>query len=156
MYEKRYWFTMCSVGYWRFHSNPSLSAEHNENRVKLAWTRFFYCVLHCPAAGGEGCAKSHSDCANPWEWGIMVLLQLWPFILQGPRGERQGMCDRSEQIPPSSDEIPAQRKIPVDLHFLQHWHKAGGASPLGVACAACFEQLACVFASCGVLHYAKI
>ena len=28
-------------------------------------------------------------------------------------------------------------------------HKAGGASPLGVACAACFEALACVFASAG-------
>ena len=50
----------------------------------------------------------------------------------------------------------AQRKIPVDLHFLQHRHKAGGASPLGVACAACFEQLACVFASCGAIHYANI
>ena len=47
------------------------------------------------------------------------------------------------------NQIRAQRKIPVDLHFLQHRHKAGGASPLGVACAACFEQLACVFASCG-------
>jgi len=26
--------------------------------------------------------------------------------------------------------IPAQRKIPVVLHFLHHRHKAGGASPL--------------------------
>ena len=54
------------------------------------------------------------------------------------------------------NEKSAQRKIPVDLHFLQHRHKAGGASPLGVACAACFEQLACVFASCGAIHYANI
>ena len=38
----------------------------------------------------------------------------------------------------------AQRKKSVDLHFLLHRHKAGGASPLG---AACFEALACVFAS---------
>ena len=30
------------------------------------------------------------------------------------------------------------------------------SKPLGLACAACFEQLACVFASCGALHYAKI
>ena len=29
------------------------------------------------------------------------------------------------------------------------WHKAGGASPLGVARAACFEELAGVFASSG-------
>ena len=28
--------------------------------------------------------------------------------------------------------------------------------PFGVARAACFEELACVFASCGALHYAKI
>ena len=49
----------------------------------------------------------------------------------------------------SSDRggLRAQRKKSVDLHFLQHRHKAGGASPLGVACAACFEALACVFAS---------
>ena len=40
------------------------------------------------------------------------------------------------------DLVVAQRKIPVVLHFLHHRHKAGGASPLGVARAACFEQLA--------------
>ena len=50
----------------------------------------------------------------------------------------------------------AQRKISVVLHFSPHQHKAGGASPLGVARAGCFEQLAGVFASCGALHYAKI
>ena len=53
-------------------------------------------------------------------------------------------------------EDSGSTEIPVDLHFLQHRHKAGGASPLGVACAACFEQLACVFASCGAIHYANI
>ena len=42
------------------------------------------------------------------------------------------------------------------MHFSPHQHKSGGASPLGVARAACFEQLAGVFASCGALHYAKI
>ena len=46
----------------------------------------------------------------------------------------------------------AQRKIPVVLSFPYHRHKAGGASPLGVARAACFEQLAGVFASCGALN----
>ena len=75
----------------------------------------------------------------------------------------------------------AQRKIPVVLYPVhqnprfhgqklililsvhknrcfrgQGRHKAYGASPLGVARAACFEQLAGVFASCGALHYAKI
>ena len=30
------------------------------------------------------------------------------------------------------------------------------SEPFGVASAACFEQLAGVFASCGALHYAKI
>ena len=35
-------------------------------------------------------------------------------------------------------------------------HKAGGAIPLGVARAACFEELAGVFASSGALNYAKI
>lgn len=53
-------------------------------------------------------------------------------------------------------DILSQRKIPVVLSFPYHRHKAGGASPLGVARAACFEQLAGVFASCGALHYAKI
>ena len=33
----------------------------------------------------------------------------------------------------------------------QGWHKTGGASPLGVARAACFEQLAGVFASSGAM-----
>ena len=33
----------------------------------------------------------------------------------------------------------------------QGWHKAGGASPLGVAHGACFEELAGVFASSGAL-----
>ena len=34
-------------------------------------------------------------------------------------------------------------------------HKAGRAA-FGLSCVARFEQLACVFASCGALHYAKI
>ena len=54
------------------------------------------------------------------------------------------------------NEKSAQRKIPVDLHFLQHRHKGGGASPLGEACAACFEELAGVFASSGADAVAAI
>jgi hypothetical protein len=50
---------------------------------------------------------------------------------------------------PVSIPVRAQRKIPVDLHFLHHLHKAGGASLLGAAHAACFEELAGVFASSG-------
>ena len=49
--------------------------------------------------------------------------------------------------------VKAQRKKSVDLHFLQHRHKAGRASPLGVACAACFEQLVYVFASCSAMYH---
>ena len=41
------------------------------------------------------------------------------------------------------------------MHFLVHRHKAGRAA-FGLSCVARFEQLACVFASCGALHYAKI
>ena len=41
----------------------------------------------------------------------------------------------------------------LQKYVLPHRHKAGGASPLGVARAACFEQLACVFASCGAMLY---
>ena len=51
--------------------------------------------------------------------------------------------------------ISDQRKIPVVLHFLAHRHKAGRAA-FGLSCVARFEQLACVFASCGALHYANI
>ena len=50
----------------------------------------------------------------------------------------------------------AQRKIPVDLHFIVRLrHKASGAA-LGLSCAACFEQPAGVFAGCGALSYANI
>ena len=41
----------------------------------------------------------------------------------------------------------------LQKYVLPHRHKSGGASPLGVACAACFAQLACVFASCGAMLY---
>ena len=37
----------------------------------------------------------------------------------------------------------------------QGWHKAGRAA-LGLSCAACFKELACVFASSGALLIAKI
>jgi hypothetical protein len=38
---------------------------------------------------------------------------------------------------------------------VQSWHSANGASPFGVARAACFEELAGVFASSGALLLAK-
>ena len=40
---------------------------------------------------------------------------------------------------------------PGSFAFSAHWHKAGGASPWGVARAACFEELAGVFASSGAI-----
>ena len=63
----------------------------------------------------------------------------------------------------------AQRKNPVVLSFPYHRHKAGIASgkqmvrwtfaasgsPLGVARAACFEEVAGVSASSGALRYAE-
>ena len=45
---------------------------------------------------------------------------------------------------PTSNDYATQRKAEV-----------ASGSPLGVARAACFEELAGVFASCGALHYAK-
>ena len=44
----------------------------------------------------------------------------------------------------------------IGLIYGHHRHKASCASPSGVARAACFEELAGVFASSGALHYAKI
>ena len=46
--------------------------------------------------------------------------------------------------------------ILAEVAFCSYRHKAGGASPLGVARAACFEELAGVFASSVAMHYAKI
>ena len=47
--------------------------------------------------------------------------------------------------------MKAQRKIPVDLHFIVRLrHKASGAA-LGLSCAVCFEQPAGVFAGCGAV-----
>ena len=52
--------------------------------------------------------------------------------------------------------LMAQRKIPVDLHFIVRLrHKASGAA-LGLSCAVCFEQPAGVFAGCGAVCQAKI
>ena len=53
-------------------------------------------------------------------------------------------------------QMRAQRKIPVDLHFIVRLrHKASGAA-LGLSCAVCFEQPAGVFAGCGAVCQAKI
>ena len=49
----------------------------------------------------------------------------------------------------------AQRKIPVDLHFIVRLrHKASGAA-LGLSCAVCFEQPAGVFAGCGAVCFIR-
>ena len=53
----------------------------------------------------------------------------------------------------STDIVTAQRKIPVDLHFIVSLsHKASGAA-LGLSCAVCFEQPAGVFAGCGAVCF---
>ncbi len=67
-------------------------------------------------------------------------LRLWPFV-----------CRASVRA-----QMRAQRKIPVDLHFIVRLrHKASGAA-LGLSCAVCFEQPAGVFAGCGAVCQAKI
>ena len=43
-------------------------------------------------------------------YNIKTERKLWPFILQGPRGERSGMCERSEQIPESPSPTALQKK----------------------------------------------
>ena len=74
--------------------------------------------------------------------------------------------NRQNRVPLSPQEISpkflfikefrAQRKIPVDLHFIVRLrHKASGAA-LGLSCAGCFEQPAGVFAGCGAVCQAKI
>ena len=51
--------------------------------------------------------------------------------------------------------ILAQRKIPVDLHFIVSLrHKASGAA-LGLSCAVCFEQPTGVFAGCGAVCFIR-
>ena len=77
--------------------------------------------------------------------------------------------------------IMAQRKFPVDfafpstktvifmdgctlistpIHEKAHFYgwkaQSRRSKPLGLACAACFEQLACVFASCGALYALRL
>ena len=69
-------------------------------------------------------------------------LRLYPFV-----------CRASVWAPMRSmgREKRAQRKIPVDLHFIVRLrHKASGAA-LGLSCAVCFEQPAGVFAGCGAV-----
>ena len=82
-------------------------------------------------------------------WKFRISFSLYPL----PQQNRYTPTSPDRRV---QRKISAQRKISVVLHFSPHQHKAGGASPLGVARAACFEQLAGVFASCGALHYAKI
>lgn len=64
--------------------------------------------------------------------------------------------DVASVAPSIKVKILAQRKIPVDLHFIVRLrHKASGAA-LGLSCAVCFEQPAGVFAGCGAVCQAKI
>ena len=71
----------------------------------------------------------------------------WAFFVQGRREPRSCKALHGKR---------AQRKIPVDLHFIVRLrHKASGAA-LGLSCAVCFEQPAGVFAGCGAVCQAKI
>ena len=70
--------------------------------------------------------------------------------------DSHGLNQKSRLIWAHGLRIETQRKITVDLHFLQHLHKASAATPLGIARAAHFERLACVFASCGALRHGNL
>ena len=48
-------------------SNPSLSANKSKKWRRACSNAIFRFCLQRPAAGGEGCAKERSDCANPIE-----------------------------------------------------------------------------------------
>ena len=71
---------------------------------------------------------------------------------------RASADDRPRNIvmsPNSWRSYVAQRKMPVDLHFIVRLrHKASGAA-LELSCAVCFEQPAGVFAGCGAVCQAK-
>ena len=89
---------MCSVGYWRFHSNPSLSAKHKKKSRQVYLNAIFCLCFATPRRRRGGmCERSEQI---PESEGL-IQRQLWPFNLQGPRGKRPGMCDHREQIPPS-------------------------------------------------------
>ena len=60
---------------------------------------------------------------------------------------------------PTSKKSPFEGvnvKIPVVFAFWGSSAQSMRSEPFGVARAACFEELACVFASSGALHYARI
>lgn len=73
---------------------------------------------------------------------MISVFRIWLWMRAGPPDQRKNSM--------------AQRKIPVDLHFIVRLrHKASGAA-LGLSCAVCFEQPAGVFAGCGAVCQAKI
>ena len=46
---------------------PHSPQSTKKNGDKFYLIAIFLCVLQRPAAGGEGCAKERSSCANPGE-----------------------------------------------------------------------------------------
>ena len=93
------------------------------------------------------------------DWGVLLgLFFLRPRVWFGEtlRASRSRTPLSLRDISLGRTETSAQRKIPVDLHFIVRLrHKASGAA-LGLSCAVCFEQPAGVFAGCGAVCQAKI
>ena len=67
-------------------SNPSLSANKSKKWRRACSNAIFRFCLQRPAAGGEGCAKERSDCANPGERAVIARWHWW-------------MSERSAEIP---------------------------------------------------------
>ena len=80
----------------------------------------------------------------------------WDHKVSEEKSSETFFNSRHDVLPVQDNVKLAQRKIPVDLHFIVRLrHKASGAA-LGPSCAVCFEQPAGVFAGCGAVCQAKI
>ena len=87
------YFTICQR-LTKFMTSTSLSAEHNKKSRQACLNAIFYCVLQRPAAGGEGCAKSRSDCANPESDGCTCCASFGLLYCKGPAASDEG-CAKS-------------------------------------------------------------
>ena len=52
---------MRSVGYWRFHSNPSLSAKHKKNGDKFYLIAIFYLCFATPRRRRGGMSERSDE-----------------------------------------------------------------------------------------------
>ena len=76
---------MCSVGYWRFHSNPSLSATKKGRTTKVV--RFF-------SLPGSPKARFRADHGKLKNRASALAFH----CCKGPTGEVQGMCKGAKRL----------------------------------------------------------